>query len=186
MEACRVVCIPAVFVYLFAAWLIRWTSLCYSFCFQKAGLLVTTLNALISDFLSGWVHGHLYLYMALCRPRLFVATAGKEWTKRVVQLMMSLSDATSKASQLMYEICPCRGKCKAFSLLNSVPRHEDVLGDWRYSSMHSRPRYKMEISGQLIIWGKNPCYPLGLRLCGPQNRSGRLPLPGIEPRSSSS
>jgi hypothetical protein len=30
-----------------------------------------------------------------------------------------------------------KGKGKAVPVLNYAPRHEDVLGEWRYSSMHS-------------------------------------------------
>jgi hypothetical protein len=56
----------------------------------------------------------------------------------------------------------------------------------------------MEVSGQLhapatLLSGKEPQYPLDRRLDGPQGRSGRggeeknsQPLPGLEPRSSSS
>jgi len=30
-----------------------------------------------------------------------------------------------------------KGIGKVFPVLNQAPRHEDVLGEWRYSSMHS-------------------------------------------------
>jgi len=33
-------------------------------------------------------------------------------------------------------------------LFNWAPRHEGVLGEWKYSSTHSWPRYQMEVSGQ--------------------------------------
>jgi len=34
-------------------------------------------------------------------------------------------------------------------VFNRAPRHESVLGDWRYSSTNSRPQHWMEVSGQL-------------------------------------
>jgi hypothetical protein len=58
-----------------------------------------------------------------------------------------------------------------------TPRHEDILGEWRYSSTHSltsaldggewsasRPR-------PLYPQGKSPWYPLDRRLGGPHSRS---------------
>jgi hypothetical protein len=38
---------------------------------------------------------------------------------------------------------------KVVPLLNYVPRHEDVLGEWMYSSTHSETRHWLEVSGQL-------------------------------------
>jgi len=37
------------------------------------------------------------------------------------------------------------------AFFNSAPRHEGVLGEWRYSTTHSWPRYQMEVSGQLHV-----------------------------------
>jgi hypothetical protein len=47
-----------------------------------------------------------------------------------------------------------------------APRHEGVLGEWRYSSMHSWLRHKIEASGQLhtsaaLPPGKEPPVPIG-------------------------
>jgi hypothetical protein len=77
-------------------------------------------------------------------------------------------------------------------LLNRAPRHEGVLGEWRYSSTHSwtRTRWRWVVSftrRPLYPQGKSPWYPLDRRLGGPQSRSGRggeeknsQPLPGVE------
>jgi hypothetical protein len=45
-----------------------------------------------------------------------------------------------------------------------APRHESVLGEWRYSSTHSRPSHYKEVSGQLhapaaLPPGKEPLVP---------------------------
>jgi hypothetical protein len=50
------------------------------------------------------------------------------------------------------DTCPTRiGKwrVKLSLCFNWAPRHEGVLGKWRYSSTLSWPRYYMEVSGQL-------------------------------------
>jgi hypothetical protein len=78
-------------------------------------------------------------------------------------------------------------RCKAVSLkvklslcFNWAPRHESVLGEWRYSFGHSRPLYRQ---------GKSSQYTLDRRLGGPQSRSGHSggeeknsqPLSELEP-----
>jgi hypothetical protein len=40
------------------------------------------------------------------------------------------------------------GKSKLFPVLNYAPRHEEVLGQLRYSSTPSWPRHQMEVSCQ--------------------------------------
>jgi hypothetical protein len=42
-----------------------------------------------------------------------------------------------------------KGKSRPFAFLNLTPRHEGVMGEWRYSSTHSWARYYMEVSYQL-------------------------------------
>jgi hypothetical protein len=86
-----------------------------------------------------------------------------------------------------------KGKVKLSLCFNRVPRHEQVLGEWRYSSTHSLTsvldggQWSTSRPGALPQ-GKNPWYPLDRRLGGPQSRSGRggedknsQPPPGIEP-----
>jgi hypothetical protein len=34
-----------------------------------------------------------------------------------------------------------KGKCKVVPVLKKTPRHEDVLGEWRYSSTHPQHRH---------------------------------------------
>jgi hypothetical protein len=75
-------------------------------------------------------------------------------------------------------------------------RHEDVLGEWRYSSVHSWRRHYMRwvvcfTSRPLYPQGKSSWCPLDKRLCEPQSRSGHgvkeknsQPPPEVEPRSS--
>jgi hypothetical protein len=84
-------------------------------------------------------------------------------------------------------------KIKLSPCLNWAPRHEGVLGEWRYSFTHSWRRFQMEVSGQLHTpplypQGKSPWYPLERRLGGPHSWPGRggeeknsKPLPGFEP-----
>jgi hypothetical protein len=38
---------------------------------------------------------------------------------------------------LQIKVTDSKGKGKVVPVLNSAPRHEDVLGEWRYSSTHS-------------------------------------------------
>jgi hypothetical protein len=77
---------------------------------------------------------------------------------------------------------------------NWAPRHEGVLGDWRYSSIHSLTLALARVSGEfhkprpLYPQGNSPWYPLDRRLGGPQIRSvlggeekNSQPLPGLEP-----
>jgi hypothetical protein len=85
-------------------------------------------------------------------------------------------------------------KVKLSLCFNWAPRHEGVLGEWRYSSTHSLTsalyggEWSASRPGRFIPQGKSPWYPLDRRLGGPQSRSGRggeeknfqLP-PGIEP-----
>jgi len=42
-----------------------------------------------------------------------------------------------------------KGKVKLSLYFNWTPRHEGVLGEWRYSFTHCWPRYQMEVRGQL-------------------------------------
>jgi hypothetical protein len=44
--------------------------------------------------------------------------------------------------------CPCY--TKTHSLLNEAPRHEDVLEEWRYSSMHSQHRCHKILAVRLV------------------------------------
>jgi hypothetical protein len=37
----------------------------------------------------------------------------------------------------------------SFTVLSLAPRHEGVLGEWRYSSTHYWPRQEMAVSAQL-------------------------------------
>jgi hypothetical protein len=76
---------------------------------------------------------------------------------------------------------------------NRAPRHEGILGEWRYSFTHSWSRHRLRgvvsfTSLPLYPQRKSLCYLLGRRMCGPQNRSGRggedknsRPLPELEP-----
>jgi hypothetical protein len=69
--------------------------------------------------------------------------------------------------------------------------HEDLLGEWKYSSTHSWPRWGWVVSftpRPLYSQGKSPLYPLDRRLHGPHSRSRRgseeknsQPPPAIEP-----
>jgi hypothetical protein len=38
---------------------------------------------------------------------------------------------------------------RTYQLLNETLHHEDILGKWRYSSTHSKPRYYVEMRGHL-------------------------------------
>jgi hypothetical protein len=40
-----------------------------------------------------------------------------------------------------------KSKYEFIPVLNQVQSHEDVLEEWKYSSMHSKPRYWMEVGG---------------------------------------
>jgi hypothetical protein len=51
-------------------------------------------------------------------------------------------------------------------VLNSAPRHEDVLWEWRHSSTHSKPRHYMDVRSQLhgpaaLLSGKQPSISIG-------------------------
>jgi hypothetical protein len=57
-------------------------------------------------------------------------------------------------------------KVKLSLCFNWAPRHEGVLGEWRYTPLILRPRYYMEVSGQLhapaaLPPGKNSLVPIG-------------------------
>jgi hypothetical protein len=43
-----------------------------------------------------------------------------------------------------------KGKGRFVPVLNSAPRHENVLGEWRYSSTESQSRGQTEVSGGQI------------------------------------
>jgi hypothetical protein len=76
---------------------------------------------------------------------------------------------------------------------NWEPRHEGVLGEWRYSSTHS-PTSALDASewsasrrGRFTPHRKSPWHPLDRSLGGPQSRFGRggeekisQPPPGLE------
>jgi hypothetical protein len=75
-----------------------------------------------------------------------------------------------------------------------APRHEGILGEWRFNSTHSLTSAldEGELSashpGRFTPREKVPWHPLDRRLGGPQSRSGRSgeeknsqPLPGLEP-----
>jgi hypothetical protein len=56
-------------------------------------------------------------------------------------------------------------KVKLSLCVNRAPRHEGVLGEWKYSSTHSSSRYEIEVSGQLhapaaLPPGKDPMLPI--------------------------
>jgi hypothetical protein len=38
-----------------------------------------------------------------------------------------------------------------YPLLNEAPRHEGILGEWRYGSTHSWPRQYTKVGGQLYV-----------------------------------
>jgi hypothetical protein len=65
-------------------------------------------------------------------------------------------------------------KGKVVLVFNWAPRHEDVLGEWMYSSRQSwRWRWVVIFTPQsLHSQGKSPWYPLDRRLGGSQSRSG--------------
>jgi len=70
------------------------------------------------------------------------------------------------------------GKVTAVLVLNTVPRHEDVLesGDRapRILNLGTRRRWMVSfISRPLYCQAKSPRYPLDMRLGGPQGRFGR-------------
>jgi hypothetical protein len=62
---------------------------------------------------------------------------------------------------------------------NKAPRHKGILGEWRYSSTHSltsalyRGEWSTSRPCRFTPRGKNPWYPLDMRLGVPQSRSGR-------------
>jgi hypothetical protein len=65
----------------------------------------------------------------------------------------------------------CIIKVKLFLCFNWAPRHEGVLGEWRYSVTHSLAPALDGVSGQLhasaaLPQGKSPWYPLNRRLAG--------------------
>jgi hypothetical protein len=80
-------------------------------------------------------------------------------------------------------------KVKLSLFFNWAPRHEGVVGEWRYCSMHYwlRPWVVSFTPRLLYPQGKNPWNPLERRLRGPQSRSGRggeknsQSLPGLKP-----
>jgi len=53
------------------------------------------------------------------------------------------------SSGIMYKLLTFRINLKILPVLNSTPRHEGMLEEWRYSSTRSSPWHKMEVSGQL-------------------------------------
>lgn len=73
-------------------------------------------------------------------------------------------------------------------------RHEGIKGEWRFTSTHSEPRHRTEVSGQLqkpafLLDRKILRYPLNRRLGGIQGYSSSygkdvnlLTLRGIESR----
>jgi hypothetical protein len=66
-------------------------------------------------------------------------------------------------------------KVKLSLCFNWAPRHEGLLGEWRYSYTHfgSRWRWVVSFTPRLLYpQGRNPSYPLDRRLGGPQGQSG--------------
>jgi hypothetical protein len=85
-------------------------------------------------------------------------------------------------------------KVKLSPCFNWAPRHEGVLGGWRYTSTHSLTstldggEWSASRPGRFTPKESAPRHPLYRRLGGPQSRSGRggeeknsQPPPGIEP-----
>jgi hypothetical protein len=68
------------------------------------------------------------------------------------------------------KLCPC---------FNWTPRHEGMLGEWRYSSTHSLTsvldgcEWSASRPGRFTHRKNSPWYPLDRRLGGPQSQSGR-------------
>jgi hypothetical protein len=85
-------------------------------------------------------------------------------------------------------------KVKLSLCFNWAPRHEGIVGEWKYSSTHSltsaldEGEWSASRPGRFTPQGKSVWYPLDRKLGGPQNRSRRggeeknsQPQPGIEP-----
>jgi hypothetical protein len=75
----------------------------------------------------------------------------------------------SQFSNVMKHSCMNTGKVNLFLFFDWPPRHEGVLGEWRYSSTYvvsftTRPLYPQ---------GKSPSYRLDRRLGGLQSQSER-------------
>jgi hypothetical protein len=76
------------------------------------------------------------------------------------------------------------------AFFNRAPRHEGVLGEWRYNSLTSaldRGEWSASRPSHFTPEERAPWYPLDRSLGGPQSRSGRgggkknfQPPPGIE------
>jgi hypothetical protein len=105
--------------------------------------------------------------------------------------------SVSKITILYLSLWVCL-KVKLSLCFNRAPRHEGVLGEWRYSSTHSTLALNGVVSftpRPLYPHGKSPCYPMDRSLGGPQSRSERggeaknsqAPTGNrtLEPRSSS-
>jgi hypothetical protein len=87
-------------------------------------------------------------------------------------------------------------KVKLPLCFNWAPRHEGVLGEWRYSSIHSLTsaldggQWSVSRCGRFTPRERAPWYPLDRSLGGPQICSRRgdeknsQPPPGIEPYNS--
>jgi hypothetical protein len=90
--------------------------------------------------------------------------------------------------------CVGEVKGKVVPVLSLAPRHEGVLGEWRYRSTRSLTsaldggEWSASRPDRFTPQGKRPWYPLDRRLGGPQSCSGRgreeknsQPPPGVEP-----
>jgi hypothetical protein len=98
-----------------------------------------------------------------------------------------LTFETNKPQHGNYRICMShtvlntntKVKAKLSLCFNWVPRHEGVLGEWRYSphsvfDLGTRWRWVVSCTSQpLYPPGKSPKYPLDRGLGGHQRRSGR-------------
>jgi hypothetical protein len=70
-----------------------------------------------------------------------------------------------------------KGKGEVVPVLNEAPRHEDLLGEWRYRSAHSLTsaldgQWSASRTGRFSLRERVPNIHWIRRLCGPQSRSG--------------
>jgi hypothetical protein len=101
-----------------------------------------------------------------------------------------------KGNFFNFLIVKVKVKLSLCCFLNWAPRHESVMGEWRYSSTHfdlgTIWRWVVSFTPRpLYPQGKRPWYPWDRWMCEPQSRSGRgveeknsQPPLGFEPRSS--
>jgi hypothetical protein len=68
-------------------------------------------------------------------------------------LFVSCANTANDTSWRMWSTVSTEGEGKSkvvtvLFIFNWAPRHEGVLGEWMYSTTHSWPRHKMDVSGQ--------------------------------------